>query len=83
MNEIQIKITELQGIGWTLAAVAEELGVTCNAVEKWKAGDRHPANTKITLIILDRLRRRKQPPKRRRHFSESMTGSRQIGTKSS
>lgn len=38
MNEAQTKIAELQEKGWTLAALADELGVTVNAVEKWKAG---------------------------------------------
>lgn len=42
MNTIQIKIVKLQEKGWTLAALADEVGVTVNAVEKWKAGDRSP-----------------------------------------
>ncbi len=67
MNEVQGRIMQLQEKGWTLAAMANELGVTTNAVEKWKAGDRQPANAKITLVMLDRLAKRKQPPIKRRY----------------
>ena len=67
MNEIQTKLTELQEKGWTLAAIADELAVTVNAVEKWKAGDRQPQNAKAVLMLLDQLLGRKRIPKRRRY----------------
>lgn len=67
MNDIQIKIQELQEKGWTLAALADELGVTVNAVEKWKAGDRYPRNAKAVLIVLELLVELKQIPKKRRY----------------
>ena len=67
MNEIQIKIAELQQKGWTLAALADELGVTVNAVEKWKAGDRQPSNAKAVLTLLNQLDKRKRIPKKRRY----------------
>ena len=67
MNDVQIRITELQEKGWTLVSLAEELGVTPNAVEKWKAGDRYPANAKATLAMLGQLSKSKRLPKRRRH----------------
>ncbi len=67
MNEIQIKIAELQHKGWTLAALAEELGVTVNAVEKWKAGDRQPANIKAVLALLEKIGAKKRIPKKRRY----------------
>ena len=58
---------ELQKKGWTLAALADELGVTVNAVEKWKAGDRYPANARPTLALLDQIANRKRIPKQRRY----------------
>ncbi len=67
MNSIQIKIKELQEKGWTLAALADELGVTVNAVEKWKAGDRYPSNVKAVLALLGQLTLRKRIPKQRRY----------------
>ena len=53
MNEIQTRIASLQEKGWTLAALADELGVTVNAVEKQKGGDRYPSNGKAILMLLD------------------------------
>ena len=70
MNDIQIKIKELQEKGWTLAALADELGVTVNAVEKWKAGDRQPANFKAIMMMLDDIVKRKRIPKKRRNTKE-------------
>jgi len=67
MNEVQTKIAGLQEKGWTLAALADELGVTPNAVEKWKAGDRQPSNTKAVLTLLDHIVKRKRIPKKRRY----------------
>lgn len=67
MNEVQIKIAELQQKGWTLAALADELGVTVNAVEKWKNGDRYPRNAKAVLVLLNQLATRKRIPKKRRY----------------
>jgi len=66
MNDIQTKIAGLQEKGWTLAALADELEVTPNAVEKWKAGDRYPENVKAIHTLLDRVLRKKRIPKKRR-----------------
>jgi transcriptional regulator with XRE-family HTH domain len=67
MNEVQDRIAQLQDKGWTLAAIADELEVTPNAVEKWKAGDRYPRLEKPVLEALDRLLERKRIPKKRRY----------------
>ena len=67
MNEVQTKIAELQQKGWTLAALSDELGVTVNAVEKWKAGDRRPSNEKAIFTLLDQIAKRKRIPKQRRY----------------
>ena len=66
MNDVQERLAALQEKGWTLAAVADELEVTVNAVVKWKAGDRTPSNRKSILEHLDRLlQQRRVPPQRR------------------
>lgn len=62
---------QLQEKGWTLAAIADELEVTPNAVEKWKAGDRNADNPKSMLIILDKLLLRKRVPKKKRYAKGS------------
>ena len=67
MNDVQAKIAELEQKGWTLSALADELDVTVNAVEKWKHGDRYPANSKAVLAMLDEISKRKQIPKKRRY----------------
>jgi transcriptional regulator with XRE-family HTH domain len=67
MNDIQGKLVELQQKGWTLSSLADELGVTVNAVEKWKAGDRYPRNAKAVLTLLDQIVGRKRIPKQRRY----------------
>src|SRR6266850_248094 len=67
MNDIQEKLVQLQEKGWTLAALADELDVTVNAVEKWKAGDRYPSKAKLVLNALDGLARRRRIPKQRRY----------------
>lgn len=67
MTEVQTKLAVLQAKGWTLAALADDLGVTVNAIEKWKAGDRYPTNAKLVLNALDSLARRRRIPKQRRY----------------
>jgi transcriptional regulator with XRE-family HTH domain len=71
VNEVQTKLAALEGKGWTLAAIADEVGVTKNAVEKWKAGQRNPANGKATLAFLDDLAKRRRIPKQRRYAPRS------------
>ena len=73
MNEVQTCLANLRIKGWTLAAIADELEVTKNAVEKWVAGDRKPANRKSTLEHLDRLLQRQRVPKKRR-YSKAQRG---------
>ena len=65
MNDIQEKLAELQGDGWTLAAIADEVGASISAVEKWKSGERYPGMPKSILIALDSLGKRKPTPRRR------------------
>jgi lambda repressor-like predicted transcriptional regulator len=71
MNGIQTKIAQLQEKGWTLAAIADEIEASHNAVEKWKAGDRYPRLEKPVLDALDQLLKRKRIPKKRRYASNS------------
>jgi orotate phosphoribosyltransferase-like protein len=67
MNEIQDKIAQLQEKGWTLAAIADELGVTSDTVEHWRVGRRNATNAKGMLIILDKLLEKRRIPKKRRY----------------
>lgn len=71
MNDTQAKLAKLEEKGWTLAAIADELAVSRNAVEKWKAGDRNPTNGKAILKFLESLANKKRIPKKRRYASSS------------
>ena len=75
MKAVQERIAELQQRGWTLAAIADELGVSYNAVQKWKAGDRNPTNAKVVLAALNALSRRKRIPKRHRSGPKRQSGT--------
>jgi len=70
-NEIQLKIAELVDKGWTLAAIADELGVTSDTVELWKAGKRNPTNAKGVLLMLNRVSNKKRIPKKKRYVKGS------------
>ena len=70
-SEIQTKIAQLVERGWTLAAIADELGVTSDTVENWRAGRRNPTNAKAVLMMLDRVLERKRIPKKRRYAQGS------------
>ena len=65
MNNVQSRIAKLEEKGWTLAAIADEVELTVNAVEKWKAGVHSP--NKATIAFLDQLLERKRIPKKRRY----------------
>jgi ribosome-binding protein aMBF1 (putative translation factor) len=66
-SAIQIKLAALQEKGWTLAALADELRQAVNTLEKWKAGQRNPANETAVLTLLEQIERRKRIPKQRRY----------------
>ena len=65
MNDIQEKLSELQDKGWTLAAIADELGITPDAVVKWKSGIRYPGMPKPVMLALNELLKRRVPKQRR------------------
>ena len=66
MSAVQERLSDLEGKGWSLAAIADEMGIAYNTVQKWKAGDRCPSNIKAVLQSLDALCRRKRVPRKRR-----------------
>lgn len=70
-SAIQLKITELLKKGWTLAAIADELGVTSDTVELWRAGKRNPTNAKAVLLMLDKVLKKKRIPKQKRYAKGS------------
>ena len=67
MNDVQELIERLRAKGWTLSAVADEMGVSRNAVDFWRSGSRYPSNTVAVKHELERLLVRKRIPKRKRY----------------
>ncbi len=67
MAEIQELLAQLQAKGWTIAAIADELGMARLSVAGWKAGKHEPANSKVVGAALKQLRSRRRIPKRRRY----------------
>jgi transcriptional regulator with XRE-family HTH domain len=64
MTEAQAIIADLEARDWTLAAMADSIGVSHSTVEKWKAGKRNPANPSILVLL---TLKNKKPPKKRRY----------------
>ena len=73
-SEIQSRIAQLVERGWTLAAIADELGVKPDTVENWRAGRRNPTNAKAILAMLDKLLKKKRIPKKKRYAHGSRWG---------
>ena len=67
MNDVQEKLGELETKGWTIAAVATEIGVHRETVSRWKAGATYPINVMPVILALDGLARRRRVPKRKRY----------------
>ena len=67
MEEILSSLAELGRKGWTLAAIADELGVARYTVDRWRKGIARPAGIKGTKVLLQQLLRRKRIPKQRRY----------------
>ena len=73
MDEVQSLLAELKTKGWTNASIADAIGVTVNAVEKWQSGDRNISQSR--LILLKQLLTVKRIPKQRRYKKGSNRGA--------
>ncbi len=71
-NTTQDLLNELRESGWTWSAIAGELQVHRNAVDRWWRGERVPKTPALVNEALKRLLDRKAP-KRRRYASPSNT----------
>ena len=71
MYDVQAKLLELKDRGWTMAAIADELGVSHMAVFRWQKGMRKAENSRSVLYMLGTLVKRKRIPKQKRRGSNS------------
>ena len=76
MNDVQQAVSALRDKGWTLAAIATELGTHRETVARWANGSRHPDQVRAVMALLAGLLARKRIPKQRRYGP----GSRQRST---
>ena len=76
MNGVQKRIRELKVKGWTLAAIADGLGVTWYTAQRWDLGQQYPTTPKPVLIVLAALVERKRVPKKRRYQKGTRTRKR-------
>ena len=67
MNDIQTGLVQLRSAGWTLAALADEVGVTRRTLDRWYLGELYPKAARSVLLMLKHLARRKRIPKQRRY----------------
>ena len=67
MTDVRVRLAELMGKGWTLAAIADEVGVTWRTMKRWETGETYPDTPKPILAALAVLLARKRIPKKRRY----------------
>lgn len=60
-------IAQLQAKGWTLAAIADELGIAYRTITSWRSDARTPANPKLVEAALAQLLQRRRIPKGKRY----------------
>jgi transcriptional regulator with XRE-family HTH domain len=66
MNEVQGQLLALKENGWTMAAIADEPGVSNMTVSTWRNGTRNAENARSVLFKLDSMLERKRIPKDKR-----------------
>jgi transcriptional regulator with XRE-family HTH domain len=66
MNTIQELLGQLQGRGWTDTQIAARLGVSSNAVFRWRKGERVPPLAKLVEAELRRMLKAKVDATRRK-----------------
>jgi IS30 family transposase len=75
MEQIQIAIQNLESKGWTVAAIADAMGVRWQTIYRWKRGANSPASEAAVVLLLSTLEGRKEVPKRRRERGKTQTDS--------
>ena len=72
MNELREKLLELKHRGWTMAAVADGLGVSHMTVFRWQNGLRNAQNSRSVMYMLESLLNRKRIPKLKRRADRTL-----------
>lgn len=64
--DVQHRIRELKAQGWTIAAIADGLGLHWNTVANWERGRFQPESPKMVMMALQVLAQQ-EPPKKKRY----------------
>ena len=76
MNEIQTLIQKLEKTGWTLAAVADRLGIKdWDTIKNWKLGVKYPNLDGAVIMAMNVLLTEKPPMKRRYKYNEEQASN--------
>ena len=67
MNEVRESLASLRSKEWTIAAVADELGVHRETVSRWHSGATRPDLARPVIFVLQALSARRRIPKKRRY----------------
>ena len=70
MNRVQELMMELRAKGWTVAAIADEVGVFRDTASRWGRGVTQPTNIIPVVLALETLLQRKRIPKRKRYTTQ-------------
>jgi transcriptional regulator with XRE-family HTH domain len=65
MSQTQELLQELRDKGWTISAIANEVGVSRNAVDAWYGGESSPRAIVAVNMMLRSLLDKSPPPQRR------------------
>jgi hypothetical protein len=65
MNEVQTLVNDLVKQGWTIAAIADTLGVSWETVKYWQQGKHPPRSPQAIVMALTMLKSQEPPLKRR------------------
>ncbi|MBC8280137.1 MAG: helix-turn-helix transcriptional regulator [Chloroflexi bacterium] len=66
-SELRSLLAQLREKGWTWSAVAEEMHVHRNAIDRWARGERVPQQEFLVVRFLRELAERKTVPPPRLH----------------
>jgi transcriptional regulator with XRE-family HTH domain len=67
MNDVQQALINLLERGWSIAAIADEMGTHRETVSRWKHGHTYPAPARPVVLALEGISRRGWVPKRKRY----------------
>ena len=63
-NNVQVLLKALEEKGWTLEAIADDLGNDNSELVRWKNGERYPQNSRSVCFHLENLLQQQRTPEK-------------------